>query len=108
MKLLHNISDILEWVSDEDEYDFTIKGRNISEDDALVFIDFALQDYGENLKVSHILRKKEEYYYVTRYYDGSDAQDEGHNCWIFIEEKYKKGYGYCTTFTVKLIRYEDE
>ena len=107
-QMLMRISDTLEYADyDKDEFDFEIKGWNLNDEAVLIFIDKELYEYGENLKVENIVAKEEHGYYCTRYYDGSDAKDEGFGFWIFFDE-YKKGFGKSTNYRVKLKRLNDE
>ena len=101
---------ILEYGSHDDEYEFNIKGHSLNDEDVIDFINSELHEEGENLIVDKILKKEENAYSSSRFYEGQDASDEGFSTWInFVPiEQYKKGYGKSTRYTVKLKRYKDD
>ena len=110
MKIIMRMCDILEYGSQDDEYDFPIKGYNLNDDDVIVFIDSQLYEEGENLKVKKIIKKEEGCYKSSRFFEGQDAKDEGFSCWLdFLPLKdYKKGLGKYTNYKVTLERFNDE
>jgi len=109
-KLLMRMSDILEYGSQDDLYEFPIKGHSLKDEDIIVFIDAELYDEGENLKVKKIVKKDEIAYKTSRFFEGQDAKDDGFSCYIdfFAFKDYKKGHGKCTSYTVELERFNDE
>lgn len=106
MKLIMRMCDILEYGSQDDEYDFPIKGHNLKDDDVIVFINSELYEEGENLEVKKIIKKEEGCYKSSRFFEGQDASDEGFKCWLdFLPLKdYKKGLGKYTNYRVTLKR----
>jgi hypothetical protein len=110
LRLLTRISDILEYGSQDEQYEFQIKGHSLNDDDAIVFINSELFDEGENLEVKKIIKKEEIAYTTARFFEGQDAKDEGFKYWIdfFSFKDYKKGHGKCTNYIVELQRCIDE
>jgi len=109
MKCITIISQILEFGSYNEEYEFQIKGWNINKDFATVFIDSLLFEEGENLKVKDIIEIEEQCYSTSRYFEGENAKDEGFPGYVDFQEKecYKKGLGKCSNFKVRLERFDD-
>ena len=107
------LGDFDSWVCDEDIRNgvgLHFKGHGLKDEDIIrVIVDRFFDDDNQE---AFILGKEERRYYTTRYIDGSDAKEQGHNCWIVFvdEEDAKKTYGKCTWVEFRISNYgvEDE
>ncbi|GAJ15068.1 unnamed protein product [marine sediment metagenome] len=69
-----------------------LKGWNIRNPNNTIIAE--LQEHLEkNIINFQIVEWQEMAYSCSRYYDGSDAQDEGFAFWVFFYKKWKRGLG---------------
>lgn len=102
--LLTDIYWVLEGGSYDGLYEFMVKGHDLNDDKVISFINNELNDIDDFLRVEKIISKEQMAYSSSRFFEGQDAKDEGHDSWVnfFSYDDYKKGHGKCTKYVVTL------
>lgn len=111
------LEEIGDWVNDTDlkigvwcHY----KGHNIPKDVLQKELEDDWLDYvhwdNDGEKYVEILDTEEDYYYFSRYYEGSDAQEHGFNHWFnqVVAGKQKRTHGKCTNVKFRIKQLESE
>lgn len=103
-KLLQNISDAEEYRYNDEPLIISVKGWNNPTDWFEKYIIPELEEYFIEEYLKFILIEIEEVGYSTsRYFEGEDAKESGYGCWLNFE-KYRKGLGKATIYTIKIIK----
>ena len=88
----------------KEDGEITFQGWNIK--NPLLLISAELENYFEDENISdlEIIETKEMAFSCSRYFEGSDAKDEGFVYWLFYHDTWRKGFGKCTNFKIKFKR----
>lgn len=93
---------VLEGEGPDGELYFYLKGWNLPEDFVNGIKQEADEWYEEDGLTIEVLKKEEEAFTCSRYFEGSDAREEGHQYWLEFHSQWKRGRGKCTCYTVKV------